>query len=119
MREEKFSTACLIVGIMSSLLCCLCLGFPLGIAGIVLFALSADNGHGINTKAGFGLALSILGMMLSAIVLISFIVVNIQRDRGGLYYDSYPYDYYDSYDNFDDYYDNYDYDLPIDGNDSL
>lgn len=115
MREEKFSTACLIVGIISCVMCCMCLGFPIGIVGIVLFVLSTGNGHGINIKAGFGLALSIVGVMLSTLALIFFILTNIQgiRDR----FDYYPYDYYD---NYDDGFDNFDdYDLPIDGYDSL
>ena len=36
MNEEQYSVACLIVGILSCVLCCMCFGLPLGIVGIVL-----------------------------------------------------------------------------------
>ena len=62
MNEEQYSIACLIVGILSCVLCCMCFGLPLGIVGIVLFVLSTRNGHGIDVKAAYGMDIgSILG----------------------------------------------------------
>lgn len=54
MNEEQYSVACLIVGILSCVLCCMCFGLPLGIVA----------------KAGIGLALSILGFILSIVAAI-------------------------------------------------
>lgn len=113
MREEKMATACLIVGIMSSVLCCACLGFPLGVAGIVLFVLSIGKDNRISEKAGFGLALSILGIILSIIMAIFIIKLNLMTINSESY-DNYkynnPYEYYDH----DDY-----YDFTIEGDDIL
>ena len=74
MKGEGYSIACLICGILSCVLCCICIGFPLGIAGIVLFILSAGNSLELDIKAVFGLVLSIIGIILSIIVLIFFIL---------------------------------------------
>ena len=74
MKEEQFSLACLIVGIMSCVLCCICLGLPLGLVGVVLFILSTGGGNGVNSTAALGLALSIVGFILSIISIILFII---------------------------------------------
>ena len=113
MNEEQYSVACLIVGILSCVLCCMCLGLPLGIVGIVLFVLSTRNGHGIDVKAGVGLALSILGVILSiAMVFIIIIGLLFSDDNGYSSYrdNSNPFEYFieeygDSldYDDIDDY----------------
>ena len=68
--EKQYSVACLIVGILSCVLCCMCVGFPLGIAGVVLFVLSTRNGNEADAKAIIGLILSIIGFILSIIHLI-------------------------------------------------
>ena len=101
--EKQYSVACLIAGILSCVLCCMCLGFPLGIAGVVLFILSTRNGNGTETKAAVGLALSIVGFILSIITAI-YLVAYIMDS----YYSDYRY-----YDN-DSIFDDFDYD-----NDSL
>ena len=97
--EKQYSVACLIVGILSCVLCCMCLGFPLGIAGVVLFILSTRNGNGTETKAAVGLALSIVGFILSiitAIYLAAYIMGSYSDYR---YYDNDSiFDYFD-YDN--------------------
>ena len=91
----------------------MCLGLPLGIVGIVLFVLSTRNGHGIDVKAGVGLALSILGVILSiAMVFIIIIGLLFSDDNGYSSYrdNSNPFEYFieeygDSldYDDSDDY----------------
>ena len=111
--EKQYSVACLIVGILSCVLCCMCLGFPLGIAGVVLFILSTRNGNGTETKAAVGLALSIVGFILSiitAIYLAAYIMDSYDSDYR--YYDNDSiFDYFD-YDNYSlDYYNDY-YSLP-------
>ena len=73
--EKQYSVACLIVGILSCVLCCMCLGFPLGIAGVVLFILSTRNGNRTETKAAVGLALSIVGFILSIITVYLTILI--------------------------------------------
>ena len=97
MNEEQYSVACLIVGILSCVLCCMCLGLPLGIVGIVLFVLSTRNGHGIDVKAGVGLALSILGVILSIVMVFIIIIGWLFSDDNG--YSSYrdnrnPFEYF-------------------------
>ena len=110
MKEEQYSLACLIVGILSCLLCCMCFGLPLGIAGVVLFVLSMGNGHGVDIKAGFGLALSIAGFILSVVTTILFILFIIgmsDSDYNDYRYDNNLYDYFSDYGNsldFGDYY---------------
>lgn len=113
MNEEQYSIACLIVGILSCVLCCMCFGLPLGIVGIVLFVLSTRNGHGIDVKAGIGLALSILGFILSIVVAFVILIGWLSSYDSG--YSSYrdnsnPFEYFieeygDSldYDDSDDY----------------
>lgn len=76
--EKQYSVACLIVGILSCVLCCMCIGFPLGIAGVVLFVLSTRNGNGADAKAVIGLILSIIGFILSLISAV-FIIIEIGR----------------------------------------
>lgn len=123
MREDQYSIACLIAGIMSCVLCCVCLGFPLGIVGIILFILSGGHGHGVDEKAGFGLALSILGILLSVIMVIFIAISSLGRLHGednnrGYYNYDIP-DYYDDYDNDEgEYYYDYDEDF-IDENDDF
>lgn len=97
MNEEQYSVACLIVGILSCVLCCMCLGLPLGIVGIVLFVLSTRNGQGIDVKAGVGLALSILGVILSIVMVFIIIIGWLFSDDNG--YSSYrdnrnPFEYF-------------------------
>ena len=110
MKEEQYSLACLIVGILSCVLCCMCLGIPLGIAGVVLFVLSMGNGHWVDIKAGIGLALSIIGFILSIISMIVFILFIIgmrDSDYNDYRYDNNLYDYFSDYGNsldFGDYY---------------
>jgi len=115
--EKQYSVACLIVGILSCVLCCMCVGFPLGIAGVVLFVLSTRNGNEADAKAVIGLILSIVGFILSAISAV-FIIIAIlnspDTDRNYYNHDS-VFDYFD-YDNdsldYDDDYKNlpYEYD---------
>ena len=97
MNEEQYSVACLIVGILSCVLCCMCLGLPLGIVGIVLFVFSTRNGHGIDVKGGVGLALSILGVILS-IVMVFIIIIGwlFSEDNGYSSYrdNSNPFEYF-------------------------
>jgi lipoprotein len=107
MKEEQYSVACLIVGILSCVLCCMCLGIPLGIAGVVLFILSMGNGHGVDTKAGFGLALSIAGFILSVVTIILFILFMLGMTDTDYRYDDNWYDHFSDYGNsldFGDYY---------------
>ena len=52
----------------------MCVGFPLGIAGVVLFVLSTRNGNGADAKAVIGLILSIVGFILSAISAVFIII---------------------------------------------
>lgn len=105
MKGEGYSIACLICGILSCVLCCICIGFPLGIAGIVLFILSASNSLELDIKAVFGLALSITGIILSIIILVFFIIYGKVKSMlpftENNYYneckyndDMYPFDYY-------------------------
>ena len=113
MNEEQYSVACLIVGILSCVLCCMCFGLPLGIVGIVLFVLSTRNGHGIDAKAGIGLALSILGFILSIVAaIVRFLGIRFSDDNSYSSYrdNSNPFEYFieeygDSldYDDIDDY----------------
>ena len=115
--EKQYSVACLIVGILSCVLCCMCVGFPLGIAGVVLFVLSTRNGNEADAKAVIGLILSIIGFILSIISAV-FIIIAIlnspDTDRNYYNHDS-VFDYFD-YDNdsldYDDDYKNlpYEYD---------
>ena len=69
MNEEQYSIACLIVGILSCVLCCMCFGLPLGIVGIVLFVLSTRNGHGIDVNPHM--------IAVTAAIVITVILLNI------------------------------------------
>ena len=117
MKEEQFSLACLIVGIMSCVLCCICLGLPLGIVGVVLFILSTGGGNGVNSTAALGLALSIVGFILSAISAVFIIIAILNSPDTDINYYNHDsvFDYFD-YDNdsldYDDDYKNlpYEYD---------
>ena len=85
----------------------MCIGFPLGIAGVVLFVLSTRNGNEADAKAVIGLILSIVGFILSAISAV-FIIIAIlnspDTDRNYYNHDS-VFDYFDndSLDYDDDY----------------
>jgi hypothetical protein len=86
----------------------MCFGLPLGIVGIVLFVLSTRNGHGIDVKAGIGLALSILGFILSIVAAFIIIIVLLFSDDND--YSSYrdnsnPFEYF-----IEEYGDSLDYD---------
>lgn len=110
MNEEQYSVACLIVGIMSCVLCCMCFGIPLGIIGIVLFILSIRNGRGVDVKAGIGLALSILGFILSIIAAFAILImIGMQgNDYSSYRYNSTPFEHFmDEYGDSLDYNDEY------------
>ena len=88
----------------------MCVGFPLGIAGVVLFVLSTRNGNEADAKAVIGLILSII----SAVFIIIAVLNSPDSDRNYYNHDS-VFDYFD-YDNdsldYDDDYKNlpYEYD---------
>lgn len=125
MKEEQYSVACLIVGILSCLLCCMCFGLPLGIAGVVLFVLSMGNGHGVDIKAGLGLALSIIGFIISVISIILFILYILfiigmsDSDYNDYRYDNNLYDYFSDYGNSPDFGDYYNLPFEFDFDDNF
>ena len=98
----------------------MCVGFPLGIAGVVLFVLSTRNGNGTETKAAVGLAPSIVGFILSIITAIYLAIAVLNSpdsDRNYYNHDS-VFDYFD-YDNDSlDYDDDYRY-LPYEYDDGV
>jgi hypothetical protein len=86
----------------------MCFGLPLGIVGIVLFVLSTRNGHGIDVKAGIGLALSILGFILSivaAFIIIIGLLSSYDNDYSSYRDNSNPFEYF-----IEEYGDSLDYD---------
>ena len=119
MKEEQYSLACLIVGILSCVLCCMCLGIPLGIAGVVLFILSMGNGPGVDAKAGFGLALSIAGFILSVVTIILFILFMLGMTDTDYRYDDNWYDHFSDYGNSLDYGDYYNLPFKFDFDDNF
>lgn len=118
--EKQYSVACLIVGILSCVLCCMCVGFPLGIAGVILFVLSTRNGNGADVKAVIGLILSIIGFILSLISAVFIIIAVLNSSDSGRNYYNHDsvFDYFD-YDNDSlDYDDDYRY-LPYEYDDGV
>lgn len=126
------AVAALILGILSILLTCSVFGsFVVGAIAIILAVLSKGYDKKLSPKSIWGVILSIIGMVLSTIMLVVYIILIVSTTFGSEefnsimenydyyndgtyeyfdnypdeYYDVYPDEYYDDYNN--DYYDDY------------
>lgn len=75
--SNGFSTACLIMGILSVVSICGCLGFNIifSFLGFIFYILSKEGGTVVPNNSRVGLILSIIGLVLGVVLLILVIGV--------------------------------------------
>jgi len=77
-EKNNMATASLVMGILSlcSICCCMLLGIVFGVLGII-FAIMSKKGDRMDGQAKAGLILSIIGIAVTVLIIIFFVVVEV------------------------------------------
>lgn len=72
------ATASLVMGILSlcSICCCMLFGVVFGVLGII-FAIMSKKGERMDSQAKAGLILSIIGVAVTVLIIIFFVVIEV------------------------------------------